>query len=112
MITRDDEIRRAMATLRADYAREVPEQLRALDQAIGQAVAGRWEKTLVRKAIAHAHMIHGTAGSYRFHALSEATGRLEDALLGIEAGWLPPEQAWPEIVRALGDAAKAVQNDE
>jgi HPt (histidine-containing phosphotransfer) domain-containing protein len=110
MTTHDDDIRAAMAALRADYLTELPSQLAALRTAIDDARRGGWTKEGVRKAVKQAHMIHGTAGSYRFTEISEAAGRLEDALTGIDAGWLPPEDAWPEMQRALDDMTKALHD--
>ncbi len=112
MTTHDDDIRAAMAALRADYLTELPSQLEALRTAIDEARSGGWTKELVRKALKQAHMIHGTAGSYRFMEISEAAGRLEDALTGIDAGWLPPNDAWPEMARALDDANKALHEGD
>jgi chemotaxis protein histidine kinase CheA len=109
MTTHDDDIRAAMAALRADYLTELPSQLGALRTAIDEARHGGWTKELVRKAMKQAHMIHGTAGSYRFMEISEAAGRLEDALTGIDAGWLPPNDAWPEMQRALDDMNEALK---
>jgi chemotaxis protein histidine kinase CheA len=108
MTTRENDVRAAMAALRADYIVELPEQLDALQSAIDHARRDGWTKAHVRRAITLAHMIHGTAGSYRFLDISEAAGRLEDALTGIDAGWLPPDDAWPEMSRALQDARIAL----
>jgi chemotaxis protein histidine kinase CheA len=107
MATKDDEIRAAMQELRKEYLVELPEHLHELEGAISAARSHAAPEAM-RHAISRAHMIRGTAGSYRFMEISEAAGHIEDGLSGISAGWLPPEQGWPEIERALSAAQAAL----
>jgi chemotaxis protein histidine kinase CheA len=103
MTTRDDEIRAALEELRVEYFAELPRLLRDLSEAVSAAKLNAAPDDL-RTAVSKAHALKGTSGSYRFTEISEAAGLMEDGLLGIQAGWLPPEQGWPEIERALAAA--------
>jgi len=104
--TKDDEIRAALLELRREYLAELPELLRELSEAVAAAKLGT-KRDAMRAAVSRAHALRGTAGSYRFQEISDAAGLIEDGLLGIQGGWLPAEQAWPEIERAL-DGARVV----
>ena len=106
-MTKDDEIREALAELRREYIAELPGLLRELASAVSSAKGGS-SREGIRAAVSRAHALRGTAGSYRFHEISDAAGLIEDGLLGIQSGWLPPEQAWPEIDRALTSAQAAL----
>lgn len=101
--TKDDEIRAALEELRQEYFAELPGLLDALTAAVTTAKNSKSPEDL-QAAISKAHALKGTSGSYRFTEISEAAGLMEDGLLGIQAGWLPPEQGWPEIDRALDSA--------
>lgn len=107
MTTHDDEIRRALEELRRDYLAELPALLKELSDAISQAKECAAPDCL-RHAISKAHALRGTSGSYRFREVSDAAGIIEDALLGIQAGWLPREQAWPAIDDALRTGSEAI----
>jgi chemotaxis protein histidine kinase CheA len=106
--TKDDEIRAALEELRQEYFKELPGLLDALSSAVNTAKNSSSPDD-IRSAISKAHALKGTSGSYRFIEISEAAGLMEDGLLGIQAGWLPPEQGWPEIDRALVTALGALQ---
>jgi len=106
-MTKDDEIRAALEGLRKEYIQELPELLRELGDAVTLARRGESADGM-RTAVSRAHALRGTAGSYRFQEISDAAGLIEDGLLGIQSGWLPPEQAWPEIERALSAAHTAL----
>ena len=106
-MTKDDEIRAALEALRREYIQELPELLRELGEAVTSARRGGAGEGM-RAAVSRAHALRGTAGSYRFQEISDAAGLIEDGLLGIQSGWLPPEQAWPEIERALHAAHHAL----
>lgn len=104
--TKDDEIRAALEELRQEYLAELPGLLQVLSVAVKTAKSSGTAEDL-RTAISKAHALKGTSGSYRFAEISEAAGLMEDGLLGIQAGWLPAEQGWPEIERALATALNA-----
>ncbi len=106
--TKDDEIRAALDELRKEYFAELPELLSALSLAVATAKQSGNADDL-KTAISKAHALKGTSGSYRFTEISEQAGLMEDGLLGIQAGWLPPEQGWPEIERALTMAETAMK---
>lgn len=106
--TKDDEIRQALEELRQEYLAELPGLLEALAHAVAAAKTTKAPDDL-RTAISKAHALKGTSGSYKFTEISEAAGLMEDGLLGIQAGWLPSEQGWPEIERALTSAVKALE---
>jgi len=106
--TKDDEIRAALEELRKEYFAELPDLLGALSLAVATAKQSGTPEDL-RSAISKAHALKGTSGSYRFTDISEQAGLMEDGLLGIQAGWLPPDQGWPEIERALSAAESALR---
>lgn len=108
MSTKDDEIRAALEELRQEYLAELPGLLDALADAVKTAKSSGTPDDL-RSAITRAHALKGTSGSYRFNEISDAAGLMEDGLLGIQAGWLPAEQGWPEIERALVTAQEALK---
>src|SRR4051794_29030533 len=105
--TKDDEIQAALEELRQEYFAELPGLLATLSDVVTTAKAGGAADDL-RAAISKAHALKGTSGSYRFIEISEAAGLMEDGLLGIQAGWLPAAQGWPEIERALATALGAL----
>jgi len=107
--TKDDEIRAALEELRAEYFAELPGLLSVLSDAVTLAKSSGTADDL-RSAMSKAHALKGTSGSYRFTEISEAAGLMEDGLLGIQAGWLPAAQGWPEIERALATALDALKN--
>jgi chemotaxis protein histidine kinase CheA len=107
-IDQDDEIQAALQELRREYLAELPGLLDTLASAVTTAKKNGSPEDL-RTAISKAHALKGTSGSYRFNEISEAAGLMEDGLLGIQAGWLPAEQGWPEIERALAVAFEALQ---
>jgi chemotaxis protein histidine kinase CheA len=108
MTTKDDEIRAALEELRAEYFAELPALLSELSNAVATAKQTATPEDL-RAAVSKAHALRGTSGSYRFKEISDAAGLMEDGLLGIQAGWLPPEQGWPEIDRALAAAWQGLE---
>lgn len=108
MTTHDDEIRAALEELRQEYLAELPGLLNTLSDAVTTAKKSASDDDL-RTAISKAHALKGTSGSYRFTEISEAAGLMEDGLLGIQAGWLPAEQGWPEIERALAATFQALE---
>jgi HPt (histidine-containing phosphotransfer) domain-containing protein len=87
----DRDLDAALAALQAEYAGELPGLVQALAALVE---AGRTDPEAAARARRAAHRIRGTAGSYGFHAVGEAAGRIEDAL---EAG----EAVGPELVLAL-----------
>ncbi len=101
--TKDDE------ELRQEYLAELPGLLAALSNAVTQAQSSGSADDL-RSAVSKAHALKGTSGSYRFIEISDAAGLMEDGLLGIQAGWLPAAQGWPEIERALATALDALKD--
>ncbi|MDC0741463.1 Hpt domain-containing protein [Polyangium mundeleinium] len=103
--TKDDEIRAALLELRREYLAELPDLLQQLAEVVFAAKQGT--QNAMRAAVSRAHALRGTAGSYRFQEISDAAGFIEDGLLGIQGGWLPAEQAWPEIERAVAGARAA-----
>jgi HPt (histidine-containing phosphotransfer) domain-containing protein len=77
-----DDVQAALAVLRTDYAARLP----ALIQSLLDLVEEAGERPgVAEEARLLAHRLRGTAGSYGFVDVSEAAGRIEDA---IEAGEL------------------------
>ena len=67
----------ALAVLRAAYAADLPDLVRALEALLDEAAARPEATARARQA---AHRIRGTAGSYGFAAVGEIAGGIEDAL--------------------------------
>lgn len=107
MTTQDDDIRQALEELRREYLEELPTLLHELSASVAAAKESI-EAEHLRVAISKAHALRGTSGSYRFREISESAGIVEDALLGVQAGWLPREQAWPAIDEALAAGSEAL----
>lgn len=68
----DDAIDAELAELRRSYARDLPAKARA----VADAVAANDRDT----ALLLSHRLRGTAGSYAFHEVSVAAGKLEELL--------------------------------
>ena len=84
-MSRDDEIERELALLRAEFALELPARLHQLALALADADADRGQATLARRL---AHQLRGSAGSYGLRAVSDAAADIEEALV---AGQSPLE---------------------
>jgi CheY-like chemotaxis protein len=96
-----------LAALHAGYARGLPRRLRRLAAALRA-----WRRApedararLHEEARTLAHRLRGTASSYGYAEIGDATGRVEDALrrasgAGTEAG----DVAWDQIASALREA--------
>lgn len=74
-----DDLDEILRSLRQHYAGELPERMRAIDEAL--ATGDPQTRSLV-------HRLHGSAGSYGFLDVSRAAGHLEEAL----------EAADPEVI--------------
>jgi HPt (histidine-containing phosphotransfer) domain-containing protein len=77
MSQEEADLQKVLATLRTDYAKQLPPKLIDLSKATQNAIADPNTKEYARSL---AHKLRGTAGSYGFHALSAAAGVLEDLL--------------------------------
>jgi HPt (histidine-containing phosphotransfer) domain-containing protein len=97
MSQEENDLQKVLATLRADYAKQLPQKITDLTEATQRALKDPSNKEQARSL---AHKLRGTGGSYGFHKLSEAAGKLEDLL---RAPTLSPD----DILRAL---EKVVEN--
>ncbi len=91
-------LREILDALRREYAATLADRGELL---LSLAEAARHDPAARPAAAAHAHRLHGSAGSYGFTAVSEAAGQLERLF---EAG---DASAWSE--RALDDALAALR---
>jgi HPt (histidine-containing phosphotransfer) domain-containing protein len=92
----------ALAEMRAEYLEELPAQLAQLAGAMDRAADGAPDGAL-REAITLAHRLRGTGGSLGFEALSEAGGRIEDALCVVAQGGAGSDEAREAARRALAE---------
>jgi HPt (histidine-containing phosphotransfer) domain-containing protein len=92
-----DDVDEVYAALCAEYAAELPGLIRALVALVEEAIA---RPEVIPDARAAAHQLRGTAGSYRFTAVGEAAGQIEDALDGATANL-------PALAHALAALAHA-----
>ena len=86
----DPRILAALAELREQYARELPQLFTALAAVVAEL---RADPDVAGDAKGMAHRLRGTAGSYGFQAVSDAAARLESALT--------EPLAWGEIEAAI-----------
>lgn len=95
-------MRAVLADLAAEYAADLPALIEELTALVEAAAAN--PATLPR-AVAAAHRLRGTAGSYGFAAVGEAAGLVEEALEAAYDGGSGPRPAGaataPALVRAL-----------
>ncbi len=103
-------LRARMATLREDYARELPQKLDELESLI-EAAKQRPETT--KQAASSAHRLRGTAGAYGFKLVGALAGHVEDLLTEYQASPLRVRRnLWSEVSRALDDARLASRDQE
>jgi HPt (histidine-containing phosphotransfer) domain-containing protein len=75
-VTQD--LEKAFAALREEYARALPEKLAELGEALREAQAGNADA--LARATALAHRLAGTAGAYGLGEVSSQAATLEQAL--------------------------------
>lgn len=96
--------------LRRDYQERLPDMVRSLRSSIEKARVSSEGPASQAFADAkkHAHSFRGTAGSYGFFRVSEAAGRLEDALAEVvSTSPQSPKSAWDHVESALGSMVHA-----
>jgi diguanylate cyclase (GGDEF)-like protein len=91
------ELDRVLARLRDEYGRSLPARAQELCYAVAK---GRASQTLSSDVRMLAHRLHGTAGSYGFHAVGESAGRVE-TLLGARDDSTAPAIDWVALDGAL-----------
>ena len=100
--------------LRRDYRDRLPEMVRGLRASVQMARTSPDgpASDAFREARQRAHSLRGTAGSYGYFRVSEAAGRLEDALSGLEGtspSAAPP--AWERVEGALEGMLRAASTE-
>jgi HPt (histidine-containing phosphotransfer) domain-containing protein len=106
-----------LAALRAEYVRDLPARVAIVAAAVQRAKEGGAPP---REAATEAHRIRGTAGTLGLTEVSDAAGRIEDAIdaWGLrpdEPGSAPeppvdhPAVAWAELDAALADLERAAR---
>jgi HPt (histidine-containing phosphotransfer) domain-containing protein len=81
----DDEVERALAELRAEYATTLAARIETVRTAATTALATRDAEAL-ELATREAHRLRGSAGSYGFPEISEAAGAVEEAFVRARDG--------------------------
>ena len=90
--------------LRSKYREVLPDRLAELRAAVQQA---RAQPGSLPEALAVAHRLAGTAGSYGFHRFGEACGAVEEALASTTlspAGWSQVDAAFAEAEASVAAA--------
>lgn len=100
--------------LRRDYKERLPEIMIGLSSSVRSASVGRAaaDPAVLEEARVRAHHLRGAAGSYGFFRVSEAAGRLEDALRSVrpaDGSEQPP--AWERVDGALEDTLRAATSE-
>ena len=94
------ELAARIALLRAEYRAVLPDRLAELLAAV---VLARTTPSAIGGALAIAHRLAGTAGSYGFHELGDACAAVEDALARAQtnADWGPVDAALASAAATL-----------
>lgn len=97
--------------LRRDYKERLPEIMDGLKDSVrgAQLAEQKADPKAIAEARVRAHHVRGAAGSYGFFRVSEAAGRLEDALDEAQSSQKPP--AWDEVLGALRDTLHAAKSE-
>jgi len=100
-------LQRAMAKLRASYARTLKGRVAELSQVVARAREKSGDAAARADVVLRSHSLRGTAGSYGFTSVGDAAGKIEDILGGIA----PPEPGdpWDAIARAVEEATRAAE---
>jgi len=101
-----DDLDATFQALCAEYGARLEEKLRELTEAMERARAGNAEG--MDAAYQLAHKLHGTAGSYGFHAVSGAARQLEALLKPARDGKTAPD--WRAVEAARQELAKAARS--
>jgi len=94
---------REFESLRRVYAAELPEKIEAMQLAATELATVGWDRDRLEGLSQLAHRMAGSAGLYRFHALSRSATALEDIVNRLLA-----EPSWPPA-GAPADLARLVQ---
>lgn len=105
-----DDLDALFQAMRTGYGARLGEKVRELTGAMEQARAG--SAVGMNAAFELVHKLHGTAGSYGFHAVSAAARHLEALLRPARDGksaadWKALEAAWNELTTAAATASSA-----
>lgn len=92
------EVAEALATLRAAYARALPEKLATLASAFERADRDRTVESL-EQLYREVHRLYGSAGAYRLADLAAPLGRLELALFAVTDEGRVADDEWWRAVR-------------
>jgi diguanylate cyclase (GGDEF)-like protein len=92
-----------LAAMNAEYGRHLRRRLASLTDALAKARAG--SRDAVEAAYYDAHKLHGSAGSFGFVAVGEASGRLEVLVKPAREG---REVDWDAIDAALRELAETI----
>jgi diguanylate cyclase (GGDEF)-like protein len=109
-----DEAIAALAALSAEYGARLGEKAGRLAAVMERLLGG--EAGALEEAYAHAHKLHGTAGSCGFNAVSAAAGRLETLLRPAREGkeiasWDAVRMALQQVTAAAQEAVSAVSQE-
>ena len=109
--TKKTALENTLAQLSARFGSELPLRLDELDRTLHEIKMDPQNEVLIATARTYAHKLRGTAGSYGFAPVSEAMGKVEDALieLGNHSYCNQVQDAWKEIDSAMAEALCCVQ---
>jgi chemotaxis protein histidine kinase CheA len=93
--------------LRARYRRELPDKVRAVQDA-ARAFAQEREASRLETLYLLAHRLRGSAAIYGFAGVSEAAAAVESLVADAREGTGPPSAAWLERLEAQVAALTAV----
>jgi two-component system, OmpR family, response regulator len=101
--------RKEFEVLSRAYRGELPEKVRAMEQAAAALARGGWDRPTAESLYHHVHRMAGSAGLYGLDSLSRAAGILEGLLKDLLEGPWPPARSPAEIhtvVKAVKQAAR------
>ncbi len=95
-----------IAELQGAFRRRLPARVRLLSEAVAAGVSAPGEASLRDAALALAHALHGTAGSYGLTRAGALAGAIEDALDDLRAGRTEAGAAWSAAASAAAELTR------
>ena len=104
----EEELRRTLAKLRADYAAQLPDTVAQMAQTWRRVLAAELPPAALSELLRMAHSIGGSATTFGLPAASEAARALERLLEGCaDSGRLPERGAQDRIAALLAALLRA-----
>ena len=103
------ELLEQLARLHADYRRQLPDKLAAIDATARHLVSGPWQLEFARASHQQVHKLAGSAGTFDMPEVGDIARALELALTPfLEEGAVPTAQERAGIVTRLKDLCSAI----